>query len=57
MGDRAKLVFNIKIRTKNDIIFYAYLQRDQEASEILTSTSVAMSIEKTHIITRHHDKE
>ena len=38
-------------------IFYLYLWREHEIGAILASTSVTMSIEKSHIITRHHDEE
>ena len=57
MKESAKLVFDIKIMTKNGVIFCAYLQRDHEISVILTSTGVTMSIEKAHIMTRHHHEE
>ena len=57
MKGSTKLVFDIKIRTKNGVIFYAYLQREHEISTVLASTSTTMNIEKAHIITRHHDEE
>ena len=57
MKGSAELVFNIKIMTKNDVIFCVYLQRDNEISAILASTGMAMSIEKAHIMARHHDEE
>ena len=57
MKGSAKLVFNIKIRTENSVIFCAYLCRDHGISAIITSTSMAMSIEKAHIIIKHHDEE
>ena len=43
--------------TKNDVIFCLYLQRKHEISVILASSSLTMSIEKAHIMTRHHDEE
>ena len=52
-----KLVFNIKIMTKNGVIFYAYLQREYKIGAVLASTGVTMSIEKAHIMTRHHKEE
>ena len=51
MKSGVKLVFDIKIMTKNDVIFRVYLQRYHEISVILTSTSIAVSIEKAHIMT------
>ena len=48
MKDSAKLVFSIKIMTKNGVIL---------CSAMLTSTSVAMSIEKAHILSGHLDEE
>ena len=51
MKDSAKLVFDIKITTKNGVISCAYLWRDHKVSVMLTSTNAAMSIEKAHIIT------
>ena len=41
--DSVKLVFNIKIMTK--------------IGAVLASTGVTMSIEKAHIMTRHHKEE
>ena len=55
MKDNANLVVNIKITTKNNVSFFAYLQRDHKVGVILTSTSAAISIEKAHIVTRYHD--
>ena len=39
MKESAKLVFDIKIMTKNSVIFCAYLQRECIISAILASTS------------------
>ena len=49
MKDSAKLFFNIKIMTKNVVIFCVYLQREHEISAIL--------IEKVHIMTGHRDEK
>ena len=58
MKDSAKLVFGIKIMTKNGVIFCAYLWREHEIIVILSSTgTIIMSVEKAHIMTRHHDEE
>ena len=57
MKNGVKLVFDIKIMTKNDAIFCAHMWREHEISEILARTGTTMSIEKTHIVTRHHDEE
>ena len=53
----AKLIFNIKITTKNGVIFCAYLWREYEIAAILTSTGKTISIEKAHMMTGHHDEE
>ena len=53
--DGAKLAFDIKIRTKNGVIFCVYLQREHEFSAMLASTGVIMSIEKAHILTGHKE--
>ena len=53
----AKLVFDIKIPTKNGVVFCAYLQREYEITAILASTCKTMSTEKAHRITWHHDEE
>ena len=55
--DGAMLAFEIKITTKNGLIFYLCLQRDQEVGALLLNTSVAKRTEKAHKITRHHDKQ
>ena len=47
-----KLVFDIKIKTQNGVIFCAYLWRGHEISEILASTITTMSI-KSHRNTQH----
>ena len=47
----SKLVFNIKIMTKNVEMFCACLWREYEITPLLAST------EKAHMITRHHDEE
>ena len=52
-----KLVFHIKIMTKNSVIFCSYLQREHEIGAIMASTCVTISIEKAHIMTGHHDEE
>ena len=52
-----KLVFDIKIMTKNGVIFCSYLQREHDISAILASTSVMMSIEKANIMTGHYNEE
>ena len=57
MRGSAKIFFDINIKTKNGVISCAYVQRDQKISAILTSTGAAMSIEKTHIMTKNHDEE
>ena len=57
MKDSVKLVFDIKIMTKNGVIFFVYLWRDHEISAILDSTGATMSIGKTHIMTKHHNEE
>ena len=51
MKGNVKLAFNIKIMTKNGVIFCAYLQREHEIGTILAITSTIMSIEKAHIMT------
>ena len=43
--------------TENGVIFCAYLHREDKISAILANTGVTMSIEKAHIMTRHHDEE
>ena len=40
----AKLVFNIKIITKNGVIFCEYLQREYEIAAVLASTGTTRSI-------------
>ena len=55
MKGSTKLVFDIKIRTKNGVIFCVYLQREHEFSAMLASTGVIMSIEKAHIMTGHKE--
>ena len=55
--DSAKLVFDIKIMIKNGGIFCMQLWKEHEVSAILAITSVTVSIEKTHIMTRHHNEE
>ena len=57
MKGSAKLVFGIRIMTKNDVIFSAYLHWEHEICAILVDTSTTMSIEKAHIMTWHHDEE
>ena len=52
-----KLVFDIKITNENGVIFCAYLQREYETAVILASTGLTMSIEKAHMMTKHHDEE
>ena len=54
MKDSAKIVFDIKIMTKNDVIFCAYLRKEHEISAILSSNDLTMSIKNDH---RHHDEE
>ena len=53
----AKLVFDIKIITKNGVIFCVYLERENEISAILVSTGMKISIEQAHIMTTHHNEE
>ena len=53
MKGNLKLVFDMKITTKNSVIFCGYLRREYEIAAILASTSTALSIK----ITRHHDVE
>ena len=55
--DSTKLVFDIKIMTKNSLIFCAYLLRENEISVTLAHASKTMSIEEAHMMTRHHDEE
>ena len=57
MKDSEKLVFDIMIMTKDDVIFCAYLQREHKISVILTSIGVIIRIEMAHILTRHHNEE
>ena len=57
MKGNAKLVFDIKIMTKNGVFFFVYLWKEYKIAAILASTHVTMSIEKAHIMTKHHDKE
>ena len=57
MKGNAKLVIDIKIMTKNGVIFCAYLWREYKIAAILVSTSKTMSIEKAHMMTGHHDEE
>ena len=57
MKENEKLVFDIKIMIKNGVIFCAYLLREHKVGAVLASTCVAMSIEKAHIMTGHHDEE
>ena len=57
MKGNAKLAFDIKIMTKNGVIFCVYLQREYKIAAILASTGTTMSIEKAHMMTKHHDEE
>ena len=57
MKNSVKLVFHIKIMTKNVVIFCVYLQREHEISAILDSTGTAMSLEKAHTMKGHNDEE
>ena len=52
----AKVVFGIKITTENAVIFCVFLQREYKIAAIMTSTGTTMSIEKAHMMARHHDK-
>ena len=53
----AKHVFDIKIMTKNGVIFCSYLQKEHEIAAILASTGTTISIEKAHIMSRYHDED
>ena len=54
----AKLVFDVKIATKNGVIFCAYLQREHKIAATLANTgTTVMIIKKAHIMIKHHDKE
>ena len=57
MMESTKLVCEIKITTKNGVMFCAYLQGEHKIGVVLASTGVMMSIEKAHIMTGHHDEE
>ena len=57
MKDSVKPVFDIKVMTKNGVIFCAYLQREHEISAMLASISEIMNVEKAHIMTGHHNEE
>ena len=57
MKGNAKLVFDIKIMTKNGVIFCAYLQREYEITAVIANTGTTVSIEKTHMMTGHHNEE
>ena len=56
MKDSANLVYNIRIMTKNGVIFCVQLWREHEIGAILANTSVTISIEKAHIMTVHHNE-
>ena len=55
-GD-VKLVFNIKITTKNGVLFCAYLWREYEIAALMASTITTISIKKAHMMTRCHDEK
>ena len=57
MKGNAKLVFKIEIVTKNDVIFCAYLWREYGISTLMASMGTTMSIERIHMMTKHHDEE
>ena len=52
-----KLVFDIKITIKNGVIFCVYLPREYKIAAIMANTGISISIEKAHMMTRHHAEE
>ena len=53
MRDSVKLVFDM---TENGAIICEYLQREHKIGAVLASTGEAISIEKAHTMTGHHDE-
>ena len=50
MKGNSKLVFDIKITTKNGVIFCAYLWREYKIAAILASIGTTMGIKKAHVM-------
>eukprot|EP00957_Ditylum_brightwellii_P103789 7906651-Ditylum_brightwellii.AAC.1 len=59
MKGSSKIVFDIKISTKEGMIFVAYIERTQEnevANAGTNSQSFTCNINKTHSLLGHSDK-